>query len=155
LVQKTYAWGRVWVLNEGGRSEYFSFIYYVPSSESARTSLLRYVFAQVLQKRGYELRGRVGETLLFSDPDGRRTLLAAKWGGYAPAGLKRLYQSAGAHMEVKPERLLYTPAPGRRFHWFNRIHPEAEAVPKELLEETLGVFQELSQGLTTNVPRVL
>ncbi len=86
LRRERYLWGEVLVLSRDGRKQFFRFAHYTPSSQAAKNALLRYAFCQVLKNKGYRLKGRIGEVLVFHGPEGNMVFLAVKWGGYTPAG---------------------------------------------------------------------
>lgn len=143
---ENYLWGKVLVLSRRGREVYFAYKGYVPSSEAARTALLRYAFAKVMEKQGYTLKGRLGEVLVFEAPTERKAFLAVKWGGYTPAGIRRIYESVGKYLHQAGGILWFLPAPKRRFGRFLKAHPVVEVIPEGLAKEALGAFEAYAQG---------
>ena len=146
LRRERYEWGEVLVLDRLGREAFFAYTYYTPSSEAAKNALLRYAFAQVLTEKGYELKGRIGEVLVFLSPSGRTIFLATKWGGYTPAGIRRIYDAISRYLFQTGGLLWFSPAPKRLFGRFLKAHPSAEVIPEEVAKEALEVFHRLRQG---------
>lgn len=109
LRHERYLWGQVFVLSRQGRKQFFRFAHYTPSSQAARNALLRYALYEVLKSRGYRLKGRIGEVLVFAAPEGGNVFLAAKWGGYSPAGVRRVFASVSSYVyQAGGEVLVYS-----------------------------------------------
>lgn len=146
LRRERYLWGEVLVLDRVGRSRYFLDEHYTPSSEAARSALLRYALVKVLEEKGYTLKGRIGEVMVLSCPAGRRVFLAAKWGGYSPDGVKRLYKQMERYLFQTGGTFWFLPAPGRRFGRFLKAHPMADTLPEEVAKAGLEAFARLAQA---------
>ena len=154
LKREKYLWGVVNVLDREGRGDFFFFRYYTPAPEAARTGLLRYALYRVMESRGYRLKGRIGEVLVFDTPEGDVVFVGAKWGGYTPSGLRRLWDSVERYVYQRGGRFWFWPQEGRRFKRFLRGHPLVEVIPQEVREEALRAFQAYARGLepTSAVP---
>lgn len=148
LERLDYSWGSVWGLSQEGRRQFYEFTYYRPSEQAAKDYLLRYALARVLEKRGYTLLRRLGEVLSFLGPAGEEIWVAIRWKGYTPLGIKRLYKTTVQRDKRKPDRFLYSPAPKRRFHYFNHNY-NAEPLPEDLWNEAIGFFEALVQSQKT------
>lgn len=146
LRRERYLWGEVLVLSRDSRKQFFRFAHYTPSSQAARNALLRYAFYQVLKNKGYRLKGRIGEVLVFHGPEGNMVFLAAKWGGYTPAGVRRVFASVSSYVYQAGGRFWFTPAKGRRYGKFLKANPVAEVIPAELVEEAEGLSEVLARG---------
>ncbi len=146
LRHERYLWGQVFVLSRQGRKQFFRFAHYTPSSQAARNALLRYALYEVLKSRGYRLKGRIGEVLVFAAPEGGNVFLAAKWDGYSPAGVRRVFASVSSYVYQAGGRFWFTPAKGRRYGKFLKANPVAEVIPAELVEEAEGLSEVLARG---------
>ncbi|WP_126216934.1 hypothetical protein [Thermus scotoductus] len=147
LKRERYLWGEVLVLDRYGREGYFSYPHYTPSSDGARNALLRYAFAKVLEAKGYTLKGRIGEILVFASPVGQTVFLAVKWGGYSPSGVKRLYENLARYVFQTGGVFWFLPAPHRRFGKFLKKHPSAEPIPQEVATAGLEAFARFAQAI--------
>jgi hypothetical protein len=145
LRRERYLWGEVLVLDRRGRKRFFSFSHYTPSSQAARTGLLRYAFYRVMEGRGFELRGRIGEVLVFRKGE-ETVFLAAKWGGYTPQGARRVLESVSSYLYQVGGRFWFFPAPGRRFGRFLKAHPVAAVIPEEVAREGLSLYEAYARG---------
>ena len=146
LREEKYLWGKVFVLSRKGRKEFFRFAHYTPSSQAARTAFFRYVFYEVLKSRGYRLKGRIGEVLVFISPEGGTVFLAAKWGGYTPAGVRRVFATVSPYVYQTGGKFWFVPVKGRRYGRFLKSHPVAEVIPAELVEAAEGLSEVLARG---------
>lgn len=146
LKREKYLWGVANVLSFRGRKGFFAFRYYTPAPEAARNALLRYALYRVLEDRGYRLKGRLGEVLVFAAPDGGVVFVGAKWGGYAPSGVRRLWDSVERYVYQRGGEFWFWPAEGRRFGRFLRDRPVARVIPPEVTEEALRTFGAYARG---------
>jgi len=145
LRRERYLWGEVLVLDRRGRRRFFSFAHYTPSSQAARSALLRYAFYRVMEERGFELRGRIGEVLVFRKGE-ETVFLAVKWGGYTPQGARRVLESVSPYVYQVGGRFWFLPAPGRRFGRFLKAHPVAAVIPEEVAREALSLYEAYARG---------
>lgn len=145
LKRERYLWGEVLVLDRRGRRRFFSFVHYTPSSQAGRSALLRYAFYRVMEERGFELRGRIGEVLVFRKGD-RTVFLAAKWGGYTPQGARRVLESVSPYVYQAGGSFWFLPAPKRRFGRFLKAHPVTALIPAEVAEAALSLYETYTQG---------
>lgn len=120
--------------------------HYTPSSEAARNALFRYALVKFLGSMGYALKGRIGEVMVLTAPSGRTVFLAAKWGGYSPDGVKRLYGQVSRYIFQTGGVFWFLPAEGRRFGRFLRAYPSAEVIPREVARGGLEEFARLVQA---------
>lgn len=149
LRRERYLWGEVLVLSREGRKRFFRFAHYAPSSQAARNALLRYAYYEVMKERGYRLKGRIGEVLVF-DLGGKNVFLAAKWGGYTPQGVRRVFSTVSSYVYQTAGEFWFTPVKGRRYGRFLKAYPVARTIPVELAGEAEGRCEVLAPG---GIPR--